>query len=150
MLKRMTGDKCPKPTSQSGVLLPLCKEWPLRNSWMAQSVEYPTLDFGSGHDLMVHGIKPHQALCQALSVSEFSLSPSLCPSLTCACSFSLKINKLRKKKKSDHPKPSAVADVMWLVLNTCLACELRLAEWHVGDHMKFSESPELTVCLQKT
>ena len=26
---------------------------------MAQSVKHPTLDFGSGHDLMVHGTEPH-------------------------------------------------------------------------------------------
>ena len=26
----------------------------LGGAWVAQSVEHPTLDFGSGHDLMVH------------------------------------------------------------------------------------------------
>ena len=25
---------------------------------MAQSIKHPTLDFGSGHDLTVHGIEP--------------------------------------------------------------------------------------------
>ena len=30
---------------------------------MAQLVERPTLDFGSGHDLMVHEFKPHIRLC---------------------------------------------------------------------------------------
>ena len=27
-------------------------------AWMAQSVERQTLDFGSGHDLVVHGLSP--------------------------------------------------------------------------------------------
>ena len=27
-------------------------------AWVAQSVKHPTLDFGSGHDPMVHGIEP--------------------------------------------------------------------------------------------
>ena len=30
---------------------------------MAQSVKCPTLGFGSGHDLTVHGFKPHFRLC---------------------------------------------------------------------------------------
>ena len=30
---------------------------------MAQLVKHPTLGFGSSHDLMVHGIKPHIMLC---------------------------------------------------------------------------------------
>ena len=44
---------------------------------MAQLVKHPTLDFGSGHDLMVHGI----------------LSPSLSLPLSLSLSLSLKINK---------------------------------------------------------
>ena len=31
----------------------------LRDALVAESVEHPTLDFGSGHDLMVCGTKPH-------------------------------------------------------------------------------------------
>ena len=30
--------------------------------WVAQSVERPTLDFSSGHDLMVRGIEPRVGL----------------------------------------------------------------------------------------
>ena len=30
---------------------------------MTQSVKCPTLDFGSGDDLMVHEIEPHISLC---------------------------------------------------------------------------------------
>ena len=31
----------------------------LRGAWEAQSVKRPTLDFGSGHDLMVCEFEPH-------------------------------------------------------------------------------------------
>ena len=34
-----------------------------RGAWVAQLLEHSTLDFGSGHDLMVHGIEPHMGLC---------------------------------------------------------------------------------------
>ena len=30
-----------------------------RGTWVAQSVKHATLDFGSGHDLMVRGTEPH-------------------------------------------------------------------------------------------
>ena len=36
---------------------------PLRGVWVAQSVKLPTPDLGSGHDLTVHEIEPHLALC---------------------------------------------------------------------------------------
>ena len=32
-------------------------------TWVAQLVKHPTLDFGSGHSLIVHGLKPHVGLC---------------------------------------------------------------------------------------
>ena len=32
-------------------------------TWVAQLVECPTLDFGSGHDLTVHEFEPHVGLC---------------------------------------------------------------------------------------
>ena len=32
-------------------------------AWVAQSVERPTLDFGSGRDLMVGEIEPRVRLC---------------------------------------------------------------------------------------
>ena len=31
----------------------------VRETWVVQLVEQPTLDFGLGHNLMVHGIEPH-------------------------------------------------------------------------------------------
>ena len=34
-----------------------------RDTWVAQLVKGPTLDFGSGHDLIIHEIKPHIRLC---------------------------------------------------------------------------------------
>ena len=36
---------------------------------MAQSVEYTTPDFGSGHDLMVHEFKPRVKLCADSAIS---------------------------------------------------------------------------------
>ena len=44
-----------------------------QGAWVAQSVERQTLDFGSGHDLMVHGIKPGLSARSLLGI----LSPSL-------------------------------------------------------------------------
>ena len=47
-------------------------------SWVAQLVKYPTLDVGSGHDLMVRGIEPHIMLCaDSVEPAWDSLSPSL-------------------------------------------------------------------------
>ena len=54
---------------------------------MAQSVEHPTLDFGSGHDLMAHEIKSQVGFCtDSVEPTWDSLSPSLSLPL-------LKINK---------------------------------------------------------
>ena len=63
-------------------------------TWVAQLVKHPTLDLGSGHDLMVHGIKPHVRLCAAsmepawdspyrdVSIQDVSLSPCLSSALS--------------------------------------------------------------------
>ena len=69
-------------------------------AWVAQSVQHPTLDLGSGHDLMISEIESHVGLC-AVSVDPAwdSLLPSLSLSLTDLLSLflslcvSLKINK---------------------------------------------------------
>ena len=37
--------------------------WKLWGAWVAQSVKHLTLDFGSGHDLLVHEFEPHVLLC---------------------------------------------------------------------------------------
>ena len=45
---------------------------------MARSVKRPTLDFGSGHDLMVQEFEPHGGLCpDSVEPAWDSLSPSL-------------------------------------------------------------------------
>ena len=49
-----------------GTILKLCEkitESEHRGAWVAQLVIRSTLDFGSGHDLTVHEIKPHVRLC---------------------------------------------------------------------------------------
>jgi len=62
----------PGPSYCSGAILSSCfivaglkdqhcsflLELALRGAWMAQSVEHPTLDFSSGHDLRVVGLSP--------------------------------------------------------------------------------------------
>ena len=50
-----------------------CKELgkEYRGTWGAQSVTYPTLDFGSGHGLTVHEFKSHIRHCTD------SMEPSL-------------------------------------------------------------------------
>ena len=70
-----------------------------RGTWVAHLVKCPTLDFGSGHHLMVHGFKPCLGLCaDSVEAAWDSLSPSLCPcpspayAHVCALSVS-KINK---------------------------------------------------------
>ena len=50
----------------------------------AQSVKRPTLDFDSGHDLMVRGFEPHVGLCTdgvepAWDSLPLSVSVCLCP-----------------------------------------------------------------------
>ena len=42
----------------------------VRGTWVAQSVKHLTLDFGSGHDLVVCGFEP---LCQALKMNKINL-----------------------------------------------------------------------------
>ena len=47
-------------------------------AWVAQSAERATLDFGSGHDLVVRGIEPLIGLCaDSVEPAWDSLSPSL-------------------------------------------------------------------------
>ena len=50
-----------------------------RDTWVAQLVKGLTLDFGSGHDLMVHVIEPLAGLCvdSNTDLAWDSLSPSL-------------------------------------------------------------------------
>ena len=72
---------------------------------MAQLVKRPTLDFGSGHDLMVGEFKPCVRLCaDSVEPAWDSLSPSLCPSTAHSLSLSLKVNKLKQKRRRRRRK----------------------------------------------
>ena len=66
---------------------------------MAQSGKFPTLDLGSGHDLMVHGMEHHVRLCTDSTKPAWdSLSPSLSAPLPLTHSLVLsKINKYISK-----------------------------------------------------
>ena len=58
---------------------------------MAQSVKHLSLDFGSGHDLMVHKIEPCLRLCSdgvETAWNSLSPSPSAPPLLVHALSLS--------------------------------------------------------------
>ena len=67
-------------------------------------MKHPTLDFGSGHDLMVHGIEPHIGrYTDGVESAWNSLFPSLSapPQLTHVPTFLfLKINKKTPKYKN--------------------------------------------------
>ena len=59
---------------------------------MTQLVKFPTLDFGSGHDLMVCEIEPQVGLCaDSVEPAWDFLSPSLfAPPPSCILTLSLK------------------------------------------------------------
>ena len=73
---------------------------------MAQSVKHPTLDFGSGHDLMVRELEPHIGLGADRAETAWD-SLSLCSSPTCGLSLSLS---QKKKKKSEEEED----EELWL------------------------------------
>ena len=61
----------------------------LWGAWVAQSVKYPTLDFGSGDDLTVHEFESHVELwADSMEPAWDFLTPSLSLSLFCSCSLS--------------------------------------------------------------
>ena len=69
-----------------------------RGTWVAQSVKHQTLDFGSGHDLMVHEMEPHLGLCaDSMELALDSLSPAISVPPHCVhvdvCTFYLSQNK---------------------------------------------------------
>ena len=72
-------------------MLPLLGRKISWGTWVAQSVNLLTLDFPSGHDLVVHEFLPHIRLHTVSAWDSHSFSPSLCPSP--ALSLSLKVNK---------------------------------------------------------
>ena len=74
---------------------------------VAQSAKRPTLDFGSGHDLLVCELEPGVRLCTDSVVPAWdSLSLPLLLPLThsCSLSFSLSLNKQINFKKQDKKK----------------------------------------------
>ena len=74
----------------------LLETFNVRRAWVAQSVKPLTLDFGSGHDLLVHEFELRVRLCaDSAEPALDSPSPSLSapPLLACAPSLSLKITK---------------------------------------------------------
>ena len=67
----------------------------MRGAWVAQLVERPTLDFGSGHELTVPEIEPRVRLwadSRKLTWDSLSLSLSSPPTLTHALSLSLSLS----------------------------------------------------------
>ena len=71
-------------------------------AWVAQSVKYPTLGLGSGHDFMVGEFKPCVGLCTASvepAWDSLSLSLSLCLSILPLLTHTLSQNKEINLKK---------------------------------------------------
>ena len=72
---------------------------------MAQLVKRLPFDFGSGHDLTVCEIKPHVGLhTDSMEPAWDSLPLSLSVPPQLVLSLSLKINKLKEKKKNENTK----------------------------------------------
>ena len=47
-------------------------------AWVDQLVKHPTLGFSLGHDLTIHGFKPHTGLCtDSVGPDWDSLSPDI-------------------------------------------------------------------------
>ena len=71
----------------------------VRGTWVAQTVERPTFDFDTGHDLMVREFELHVRLCtDSMDPAWNSLSPSLSAPPLFMLSLSLsQINKEIKK-----------------------------------------------------
>ena len=68
---------------------------------MAQSVKRPTLDFSSGHDLMVGEIEPLVGLCTSGAEPDWdSFFTSLCPFP--AHAVSVKRNKFKKRESTNY------------------------------------------------
>ena len=70
-----------------------------RSIWVAQSVKHPTLDLGSGHDLMAPEIEPHIRLCADSKNLPGILCLLLSLPLPCLCAVSLFLKNKQKLKK---------------------------------------------------
>lgn len=71
----------------------------LWGAWVAQSVEWPTLDLSSGYDLRILGLNPHVRFTVQQVVCFPPSSSSCPPQLTCSLSLA---NKLIVKKYYLH------------------------------------------------
>ena len=75
------------------MLIEISQSW---GTWVAQPVERPTLDFGSGHDLVVHEFKP---LIELSTVSAEPALDPLSPPLSAPpqlCTHALSLSKISK------------------------------------------------------
>ena len=81
-----------------------------RGTWVAQSVKRLTLGFGSGHDLMVRGFKPHTG---SVLTTQSLLGILFLPlSLPFPCLLSVSQNKYTLKKT--QTTLGAVYWVLWM------------------------------------
>ena len=69
-------------------------------TWAVPSVKCQTLGFHSGHDLMVHEIKPQVGLCADSKGPAWDSLSSLCPSPPLALSLSRNIDKHFLKERN--------------------------------------------------
>ena len=68
-------------------------------TWVAQSVERPTLDLGSGGDLRVRGFEPHMGVCADGTKPAWILSLLLSAPPLFVRSLSLSLSKKKKKNR---------------------------------------------------
>ena len=73
-------------TTLCGIIIGQC--W---GAWLARSVKHLTLDFSSGHDLMVCGIEPHIRFCADSAKPAWDFSLCVPPLLTCIHTLSLSL-----------------------------------------------------------
>ena len=123
-------DPCPRQKFSGVVCVWKNLVW---GAWLAQSVEGPTLDFSSGHDLMVHEFKPHIRLCaDSVEPAWDSLFPSLPLPLPRPYALS-KINKLKAlKKKKESCLLGSITQCKILFLLT--ENEAELCHWNNAKH----------------
>ena len=86
-------------------------------AWVAQLVKHLTLDFGSGHDLTVCGIKPRVGLyADGVGPAWDSFSSVLfVPPPLLTLGLSLKINQLFKNMNLLTFLPLYVTHIVWLL-----------------------------------
>ena len=78
----------------------------MRGTWVAQLVKHLALDFGSGHDVTVHGIEPREGLCtdSVEPAWTVSLPVSLPLSHFCVLFPSLSLSRINQLKNNNLNK----------------------------------------------